>query len=96
MLEQIAPDLSVRAGVGVLVAEAAEHLHGGVPLLGGSVLVGGQDLVDDRLKWAEDGGGPLPGLGVGEGLGLAQDLADLVPGVMNADYRGAKSTLNSL
>ena len=38
VLEQVALDRSVRAGVAVLVAETAAHLHGGVSLLGGSVL----------------------------------------------------------
>ena len=55
VLEQIALDLAVAPGVAVFIAEAAEHLHGGVPLLGGCVLVVGQDLVEERLKGPQDG-----------------------------------------
>ena len=39
MLEQIALHLAVASGISVLVAETTEHLHGGVALLGGSVVV---------------------------------------------------------
>jgi hypothetical protein len=36
---QVALHLAVAAGIAMLVAEASEHLHGGVPLLGRGVLV---------------------------------------------------------
>ena len=78
----VALHLSVPTAVAVLVAEAAKHLGGGVPLLGRGLLVVGQDLVDDGLKGAQDGCGAVPGLGERIGLGLGQDLADLVPRVM--------------
>ena len=42
MFAQIALHLAITAGVAVLVAEAAEHLHGGVPLLGRGLLVVGR------------------------------------------------------
>jgi len=49
VLEQIALHLTVAAAVAVLVAEATEHLHGGVALFGGCILVVGQDRVVERL-----------------------------------------------
>src|SRR5437879_594342 len=79
---EIALHLAVTAGVGVLVAEATEHLHGGVPLLGRGVLIVGQDLVDDRPEWSQDRGGSLVGPGVRNRLGLCEDLTNLAPGVM--------------
>jgi hypothetical protein len=79
---QIALHLAVTAGIAVLVAEATEHLHGGVPLLGRGVLIVGQDLVDDRPELPQDRGGSLVGPGVGIGLGLCEDLTNLPPGVM--------------
>ena len=72
VLAQIALDLGVTAGVAVLVAEATEDLHGGVPLLGRGVLVVGQDLVDERLERPQDRGGSLAGPGVGIRLGLSR------------------------
>ena len=50
MLEQIALHLAVASGISVLVAETTEHLHGGVALLGGSVVVIDQNLINDRWK----------------------------------------------
>ena len=50
MLPDVASHLAITAGIAVLVAEATEHLHGGVPLLGRGLLVVGQDLVDDGLE----------------------------------------------
>src|SRR5512135_2242568 len=79
---QIALNLAVTAGIAVLIAETTEHLHGGVPLLGRSVLIVGQDLVDDRPERPQDRGGSLVGPGVGIRLGLCEDLANLPPGVM--------------
>src|SRR3954447_3565154 len=79
---QVALHLAVTTGIAMLVAEAAEHLHGGVPLLGRGVLVVGQDLVDDRMERPQDWCGPVVGPCVGMGLGLGEDLADLPPGVM--------------
>jgi hypothetical protein len=66
----------------VLVAEAAEQLHGGMPLLRRGVFVLGEDLVDGGVERPEDRGGPGLGPGVGDRLGLAQDAADLGSGVM--------------
>src|SRR5689334_2407723 len=76
MLEYIALDLTVAAAVAVLVLEATEDLHGGVALLGGRLLVVGQDAVDDRLEGTEDGGGSVPGVRAGPGLAMGQDLPD--------------------
>jgi hypothetical protein len=75
---ELALDLAVTAGVCVLVAEASKELRGGVPLLGGCVHVIGQDLVDDRLKRPQHGGGSLTGLGSGLGLRMPEDMPDRV------------------
>ena len=81
VLAQVALDLGVAAGVAVLVAEAAEHLRGGVPLLGRGGLVVGEDLVDDRLERPEHGGRSVPGQRLGMGLGMLEDLPDGLAGV---------------
>ena len=75
VLEDVALDLGIAAGVAVLVAEAAMDLGGGVPLLGRGVLVVGEDAVDDRLDRAEEGSLPVPGRG-GRGLGMVEDMPD--------------------
>src|SRR5512135_3635810 len=79
---EITLHLAVTAGIAVRVAEAAEHLHGGVPLLGRGLLVVGSDLVDDRAERPQDRGRPLVGPGVGSGPGLGEDLTNLASGVM--------------
>src|SRR5512132_3044912 len=79
---QIALHLAVTAGIAVLVAEATEHLHGGMPLLGRGVLVVGQDLVNDRAERPQDRGGALVSPGVGGRRGGSEDLTDLASGVM--------------
>jgi hypothetical protein len=69
------------AGVAMFVAEAAEELGGRVPLLPGCLLVGAEQVVNDRLEGIENRwrrGAPR----VGFGLGLAEDLPDLAAGVM--------------
>jgi hypothetical protein len=55
MLEHITLNLGISSGVGVLIAKATVDLSGGVALLGRSVLVVGEDLVDDRLDRSEPG-----------------------------------------
>ena len=60
VLEHIALDLGIAAGVVVLVAKATMDLGGGVPLLGRGVLVVGEDLVDDRLDRTEEGSLSVP------------------------------------
>ena len=76
VLEQIALHLAVASGIAVLVAETTERLHGGVALLGGSVIVIDQNLVDDRLERAENLGRPIPGLGCWIGFRMLQDMPD--------------------
>ena len=76
---QVAADLVVAALVAVLVAEAAEELRGGVPLLGRGLHVGVEDGVNDLAERPEGGGRPRPGLGVGRGFGVVQGFADGVP-----------------
>ena len=83
---QVALHLGVTAGVVVLVAEAPEHLGGGMPLLGRRGLVVDQDLVDDRVERPQDRGGSVVGPGIGAGLGLGEDLPDLPPGVMKGAH----------
>src|SRR5262245_40283826 len=80
-LADVPADLVVAAGVAVLVLEAAEDLHGGVPLLGWGLLVLGEDGVDGGVEGAEHGGGRGLLARVGPGLRLLQGLADLAPGV---------------
>src|SRR5262249_18081829 len=77
----VAADLVVAAGVRVLVAQAAEDLHGGVTLLGRGVLVSGQDVVDNLVKGTRYGRGRRVGARVRGGLWLSEDLADLPPRV---------------
>ena len=74
VLEYVALDLTVAAAVAVLVLEATKDLHGGVALLGGCLLVVGQDTVDDRLEGTDDGGGSVPGVGARPGLAMGQDM----------------------
>jgi hypothetical protein len=52
----VTADRGVGARVSVLVLEPAEHLGGGVPLLGRCVAIVAEDLVDDRGEWPEHGG----------------------------------------
>ena len=67
VLAEIALYLAVTAVVSVLVTEAAKDLRRGMPLLGGSILVVGQDLVDDGLKRPQHGRVLILGLGTGSG-----------------------------
>src|SRR4051794_10887421 len=53
VLADVTADLVVAARVGVLVAQAAEDLHGGVPLLGRGVRVSGEEGVDGPVKGAQ-------------------------------------------
>src|SRR5262249_55510857 len=76
---EVALHLAVTAGVSVLVPEAAMKLRGGVPLLGGRVLVVGEDLVDGRVKWPQHRSGSVSDLRSGLGLRIPEDLADRVP-----------------
>lgn len=71
------------AGITVFVAEAAEDLGGSVALLAGGIRVGAEDVVDDRLERVEDRRRGRT-VGVGLGLGLVEDLADLAAGVREA------------
>jgi hypothetical protein len=80
------------AGVAVLVAEAAKDLGGRVPLLPRCLLIGAEDVVDEGLEWIEDGGRGRP-LTIGLGLGLAEDLANLTAGMMEAACQLADAQL---
>jgi len=73
--EDIALDLGIPTGISMLVAEATMDLRGGMPLLGGSILVVGENLVDERLDRPEDGGLAVPGRS-GPGLGMVKDMPD--------------------
>jgi hypothetical protein len=70
--------LAVAAAVSLLVPEAAIKLRGGVPLLGRRILVVGEDLVDDRVKRPQHGGGSVSGLWSGLGLRIPEDIPDRV------------------
>ena len=79
VLEQIALHLAVASGIAVLVAETTENLHGGVALLGGSVIVIDQNLVADRLERAENLGRPIPGLRCWIGSGCFKTCRIVLP-----------------
>jgi hypothetical protein len=81
----LVPDIEANpfgtATVAVLVAEATEDLGGGVALLGRRLFIGLEYAVDEELERIDNRGQRLlPGVGLG--LGLAEDLADLAAGVM--------------
>src|SRR5262249_48245234 len=63
---------------------AAEDLHGGMALLGRRVLIGSEDRVDGGVEGAQDGSGRRRPAAVGPGLGVGEDLPDLMPGVMKS------------
>jgi len=83
VLAEIAPHLAVTAVVSVLVTETAKDLRCGMPLLGGSILVVGQDLVDDGLKRSQHGRVSISGLGTG--LQMLEDIPDRVPRVIKVE-----------
>ena len=56
-------------GLSVLVLEASEDLGGSVALLGRSLAIVADDLVDDRAERSEHGGRWRLGACVGSGLG---------------------------
>ena len=76
VFEQVALHLGIPAAVAVFVAEASEDLGGGMPLLGRSVLVVDQDLVDDRLDRPQERSEPIPGRSDGVRLGMLEDIPD--------------------
>src|SRR5262245_23041332 len=78
VLEDIALHLAVAPTVAMLVLKTTIHLHGGVALLGRSVLVIGQNLVDRGVKRSEDRGLSAHGPRDGVRLRVPQDLADRV------------------
>jgi hypothetical protein len=47
--EQVEADAFIAAGIAVLIAQAAEELGGGMPLLAGGVFVGPKDLIKNGL-----------------------------------------------
>ena len=73
VLEHVASDLGMAAGVGVPLAEATMDLCGGVPPLGRSPLVVGEDPVDDRHDRAEGRGLAGPGRR-GRGFGMVEGI----------------------
>jgi hypothetical protein len=80
------------AGIAMLVPQAAEHFGGGVALLTGRVGVGAEDVIDDSCEGVEDGRRGRASA-VGLGFGLAEDLADLAAGVMEAPSEFADTEL---
>jgi hypothetical protein len=75
MLEHITLDLGISSGVGVLIAKATVDLSSGVALFGGSVLVVGEDLVDDRLDRSEPGSLSVT-VGWERRFGMVEDMPD--------------------
>ena len=65
--------------IAVLVAEPLEDPPGGVPLLPGGLLVGLEDLVDDRQQGIELGPGSGCRAAVAGRLGVVEDLGERVP-----------------
>ncbi len=76
LLEQVALYLSISADVSVFVAEPPEQLHRRMALLGGSLLVVAENLVDDRQDRSEYKWEPQPGGRVGTGLRVVENPAD--------------------
>src|SRR6266446_7547193 len=72
----VAPDLSVAALVGVLVAQTPEQLHGRMTLLGRSVFVVAQNPVDDGVQPAEHWRGFWLAARVRFGLRVGEDSAN--------------------
>jgi hypothetical protein len=73
---QVAADLVITARVAILIAEAAEQLTGGVPLLARGVVIGGEQGVGDHVKGTKDRGGPGLRQSVRLGLRVLQGFAD--------------------
>jgi hypothetical protein len=71
-------ELSIHTAVTLFVAEPTVDLGGGTPLLGRSIFVVGQDLVDDRVKRSQNRGRPLPRRRNGTSMSLLEDLSDRV------------------
>src|SRR5512135_2730345 len=67
--------------IAVLVAEPAEDLRGGVPLLGRGGFVVAQDLVDDRVIRSQPGGRTVPGQRLGMWAGILEGMPDGPSGV---------------
>jgi len=80
--QHVLPDALVATGVGVFVAQAAEDLGNGVPLLAGRLRVGVQDGVDEGFEGIDNGRHDATAVRLG--LGLGEDLADLAARVMKA------------
>jgi hypothetical protein len=72
----------ITSGIVMFIAEASENLGAGVALLAWGLLVGAQEIIDDRLERIEDGGQGAPLVLLG--LGLVEDLANLASGMMEA------------
>jgi hypothetical protein len=88
---EVQPDALVTAIVAVLGLQTAMDLGGGVPLLGWGLGVGVQDGVNDRLEAIQQRG-QRPTL-VGFGLGVCEDLFDLVARVMKLPRQFANAHL---
>jgi hypothetical protein len=78
MLEHIALNLSIAAGVLVLIAKTTMDLGSGVPLLVRGGLVVDKDLVDDRLDRTESGSPSVPNCW-GRRFGMFEDMPDGFP-----------------
>jgi hypothetical protein len=83
VLAEIALHLAVTTVVLMLVPEAAKDLRCSMPLFGRSILVVGQDLVDDDLKRPQHGRVSISGLGTG--LRMLEDMPDRVPRVIKVE-----------
>ena len=90
---QVATDRVVAAGVAVLGDEPAVDLHGGMSLLAGCGLVGGEDSVDNLLHGTEDGRRSRLGERVGFGLRLGDRFANGVAsdGELLGDLAGTET-----
>jgi hypothetical protein len=87
----VSPDATIAAAVALLVTQAAKNLGGRVSLLGRRLLIGLQDVVDNRLERIDDRRHDAPRVRLGFGQG--ENLADLAARVMKLPRQLANAQL---
>ena len=87
VLQDISLHLGVATEITVLVVKSTMHLRGSMSLFGRSILVAGQNLVNDGMQASEDRCVAISSLRARGRLGSLQDLPDFVPRVMGTLVR---------